>query len=66
MLYGSADNQLTYPYFGLCLQRPLKSLFYMGFLKYFRLRTGTGTALALMIADLLIAAQATEQVIQGL
>jgi hypothetical protein len=38
----------------------------MSFIKYFRLWIRTGTALALMIADLLIAAQAAKQVIQGL
>jgi hypothetical protein len=66
MLYGTADKQLTYPHFGLCLLALIKLLFYIVFIKYFRLLTGTGTALALMIADLLIAAQAAEQVIQGL
>jgi len=66
MLYGSADKQLTYPHFGLCLLMPIKLLFYKLFIKYFWLRSEAGTALALMIADLLIAAQATEQVIQGL
>jgi hypothetical protein len=45
---------------------PIKLLFYMLFIKYFRLRSEAGTALALMITDLLIAAQAAEQVIQGL
>jgi len=38
----------------------------MFFIEHFRPQTGTGTALALLIADLLIAAQAKEQVMQGL